>query len=268
MATNLHVRADIAASITAHHDIFLLKNNEDGHTQYLTNDEIGAETGYSFADDIDTNDWFATKKALNGGSQYLPAGGTGYVTTDFSVYELDLAPYMNTVGRSPENLNESLARVNEFCEKAGNDLHLAVDLGTTQGYTRGTDMYVAGYPSTSNGGIRYSAKHTTVAQTQDLYNTNSYIALGDTGYVYRDENDYYFDGGNLVYTNYFQGTRGGSSGSMVLDENKKLIGINFAGSSTESGTTILSVYLSLINNNYNLITGSDGFYDSYLKQST
>jgi hypothetical protein len=108
-------------------------------------------------------------------------------------------------------------------------------------------------------------KHTAAANLNNLYPT-----MGDinVGIVYTDTDGSYYDSGNIVYSGNYQGTKGGSSGSMVINENYEAVAINFAALTEPYGQTVgFSLYTSLYlegnqqtGTGYNLINGYGGFY--------
>jgi hypothetical protein len=95
-----------------------------------------------------------------------------------------------------------------------------------------------------------------------------------SGSVYTDSSgNNYYDTGQIIQTGSYEGMRGGSSGSLVVDSNKNAVAINFAGPIDEYyNNTGYALYTSLVKdgaNGYDLINGSypqqGGFYN-YLKQ--
>jgi hypothetical protein len=104
------------------------------------------------------------------------------------------------------------------------------------------------------------------------YYTSKGKVLSESVYTDGDGNKYY-DTGQIIRTGSYEGMRGGSSGSLVVDDNKNAVAINFAGpSDTYYDNMGYALYTSLVKdgtNGYDLINGSypqqGGFYN-YLKQ--
>jgi hypothetical protein len=268
MATNLHVRANIdeankPAIQNAGNFLFWNANLEDNYGPTNPQPEFSYPGNYGNKTMLtsETN-YFATKHSY----------GNAYLTMDFSILKLSLS---NLIAQPLKN---KLDKINEICNASSDPRKLAITPTTSQ-ITSKQDLYTLGYPSIKPQGFRLSKKHTYSLTMPNYY--PSVKVLSGSVYTDADGNNYY-DTGQIIHTGSYEGMRGGSSGSLVLDADKKAVAINFAGPIdspdyfTPNG---YALYTSLVKdgtNGYDLINGTysnqvgqgqGGFYE-YLKQKT
>jgi hypothetical protein len=188
---------------------------------------------------------------------------------DFSVVKYSAPTIMSTA------LQNKLNAVNQICtDLANNPRGLAIQPVSSEPVGI-QNLYVLGYPSSevsADQGLRLAKKHTFGCSSTNYY-TSKQTMINSPVYTSADSNDYY-DTGVVIETGSYQGTRGGSSGSLVLNDQGQAVAINFAGPADNYfDANGYSLYTSLYKNGtgaegYDLINGSypaqGGFYE-YLK---
>jgi hypothetical protein len=200
-----------------------------------------------------------------------------FLTTDFSVFGVDFSTPAGYDGV----LKQKLDTVNSFNRDSYSEnvkkFNLSLPVNEDYVPSLSEDLYTVGFPSSKSYNsefVRFEKKHVMISSNdygiEDLISDPEYIALGENDYAFKDKfGDEYYDSGILLRTGDFQGTRGGSSGSLVLNKNNELAAINFAG--PNDSTT--GIYVSLVNNQYDVIFGDNtrnngfgnGFFP-YLKE--